>query len=54
MVEKLSGIPRLVAMLMYGSGLPLLEALQVRVKDLDFSAGEIVVRRGKGGRIGSR
>ena len=45
----MSGTPRLVAMLMYGSGLRLLEALQVRVKDLDFGVGEIVVRRGKGG-----
>jgi integron integrase len=39
---------RLVAMLMYGSGLRLLEALQLRVKDLDFGTGEIIVRRGKG------
>jgi integron integrase len=45
----MSGTPRLVATLMYGSGLRLLEALQVRVKDLDFGVGEIVVRRGKGG-----
>jgi len=44
----LNGVPRLVGMLMYGSGLRLLEALQLRVKDLDFSTGEIVVRRGKG------
>jgi integron integrase len=35
-------------MLMYGSGLRLLEALKVRVKDLDFGTGEITVRRGKG------
>jgi integron integrase len=49
-LRALNGTPRLVAMLMYGSGLRLLEALQVRVKDLDFSSGMIVVRRGKGGR----
>ena len=44
----LTATPRLVAMLMYGSGLRLLEALQLRVKDLDFVTGEITVRRGKG------
>jgi integron integrase len=33
---------------MYGSGLRLLEALQLRVKDLDFDLGEIRVRRAKG------
>jgi integron integrase len=44
----LNGGPRLVALLLYGSGLRLLEALQLRVKDLDFATKEIVVRRGKG------
>ena len=44
----LSGSPQLVALLLYGSGLRLLEALQLRVKDVDFISGEIVVRRGKG------
>ncbi len=45
---QLSGIERLVCALLYGSGLRLLEGLQLRVKDLDFAAGELVVRRGKG------
>jgi len=49
-LDVLTGTPRLVTMLMYGSGLRLLEALQVRVKDLNFGTAEIVVRRGKGGR----
>jgi integron integrase len=48
LLDRLSGAPRLVALLLYGSGLRLLEALQLRVKDLDFETGEIVVRRGKG------
>jgi integron integrase len=48
LLGALTGIPRLVATLLYGSGLRLLEALQLRVKDLDFATGEIVVRRGKG------
>jgi integron integrase len=46
----LTGVPRLVALLLYGSGLRLLEALQLRVKDLDLAIGEVVVRRGKGAR----
>ena len=48
LLGAMTGTARLVAMLLYGSGLRLLEALQLRVKDLDFGAGEIVVRRGKG------
>jgi integrase len=36
--------------LLYGAGLRLLECLQLRVKDVGFARGEIVVRRGKGGR----
>lgn len=49
-LERLDGTPKAVATLMYGSGLRVLEALQVRVKDLDFGARELVVRRGKGAR----
>jgi integron integrase len=45
---RLRGVGRVVAALLYGSGLRLLEALQLRVKDIDFERGEIVVRRGKG------
>src|SRR5688572_13918923 len=48
LLEGLAGTPRLVAILLYGSGLRLLEALGLRVKDLDFITGELVVRRGKG------
>src|SRR5438034_11824157 len=39
----------LVALLLYGSGLRLLECLSLRVKDVDFHRGEIRVRGGKGG-----
>ena len=38
----------LVAMLLYGGGLRLLEALRLRVKDMNFERGEITVREGKG------
>lgn len=48
LLEHASGVPRLVAALLYGSGLRLLEALSLRVKDLDFERVEITVRQGKG------
>lgn len=44
----MTGIPRLCATLMYGSGLRVSECLSVRVKDLDFDRREILVRSGKG------
>ncbi|MGQ0703455.1 MAG: integron integrase [Gemmatimonadales bacterium] len=47
-LEELEGAYQLVGMLLYGAGLRLLEAVMVRVKDVDFARGEIVVRRGKG------
>jgi integron integrase len=49
-LARLSGAPWLMAALLYGGGLRLLECLQLRVKDVDFDRGEIVVRRGKGAR----
>jgi integrase len=48
LIGGLLGAPRLVASLLYGSGLRLLEALQVRVKDLDLARRELTVRDGKG------
>jgi integron integrase len=48
LLANLSGEPGLVAGLLYGAGLRLLEALRLRVKDVDLSRGELVVRQGKG------
>ena len=39
---------RLVGGLLYGSGLRLMESLRLRVKDIDFSRNELIVRDGKG------
>ncbi|MFP4346518.1 MAG: integron integrase [Anaerolineales bacterium] len=44
----LSGTQRLMAKLLYGSGLRLMECLSLRVKDVDFAQTQIVVRDGKG------
>ena len=44
------GTPRLVAAILYGGGLRLLEALRLRIKDVDFVARLLVVREGKGGK----
>ncbi|MBL8384072.1 MAG: integron integrase [Burkholderiales bacterium] len=42
------GTPALVCALLYGSGLRLMEALRLRVKDVEFARGELLVREGKG------
>lgn len=47
-LRQLKGGPALVAQLLYGSGLRLSEALRLRVKDVEFDAGQILVRDGKG------
>ncbi len=48
--DRLEGQPALVVGLLYGSGLRLMEALRLRVKDLDFERRELTVRDGKGGK----
>jgi len=47
---RLAGDKWLIASLLYGCGLRLLECLRLRVKDIDFSRGEITVHDGKGGK----
>jgi integron integrase len=47
-LAHLSGINELMTSLLYGSGLRLMEAVRLRVKDVDFDYRQIVVRDGKG------
>lgn len=47
-LQHFQGVQALVAQLLYGSGLRLSEALRLRVKDVEFEAGQIIVRDGKG------
>ncbi len=47
-LAELDGVPRLMASLLYGSGLRLLECAQLRVKDLDLGRLRLTVRAGKG------
>jgi integron integrase len=47
-IRELSGTYRLMAQLLYGSGLRLLECVRLRVKDLDFAQHALSVRDGKG------
>ena len=47
-IRQLRGVHRLMAILLYGAGLRLLEAARMRVKDVDFARNQIMVRGGKG------
>jgi integron integrase len=48
LLQHLSGPEKLMATLLYGAGLRLMECCRLRVKDIDFSKNQIVVRGGKG------
>jgi integrase len=48
-LSRLSHTNWLMASLLYGSGLRLMECLRLRVKDLDFAYAQLTVRDGKGG-----
>ena len=47
-LDGLEGRPWLVGMLLYGAGLRLMEALRLRVKDVDLARGELTIRDAKG------
>ena len=47
-LEQLDRAPRLMALLLYGAGLRLLECCRLRIKDVDFATNQITIRDGKG------
>ena len=49
-LRHLEGVPKLVALLLYGIGMRLVECLRLRVKDIDFGVNQISIRGGKGRR----
>ncbi len=48
LIANLTGTPKLIAQIMYGGGLRIMEAVRLRVKDIDFDHHQITVRDGKG------
>ncbi len=48
--DQMEGVMALVAKLLYGTGMRLMEGLRLRVKDLEFERLEVIVREGKGGK----
>ncbi len=49
-IACLEGEYKLIAMLLYGAGLRISEALRLRVKDIDFGMQQLIIREGKGGK----
>ncbi|PYJ03088.1 MAG: integron integrase [Verrucomicrobia bacterium] len=47
-IPLLEGVPQLIVQMLYGSGLRVLEAVRLRVKDVDFQMKQVTVRSGKG------
>jgi integron integrase len=50
LLGEMRGVEHLMASLLYGAGLRLLECCRLRVKDVDFGRGELSIRGGKGGK----
>jgi integron integrase len=50
LLAELEGLHHTMASLLYGSGMRLMECVRLRVRDLDFTYGQISVRDGKGGK----
>ena len=49
-LRNMEGTHRLMAQLLYGGGLRLMESMRLRIQDIDFGQGRIFVRGGKGGK----
>ena len=47
-ISMMEGVPQLVVKMLYGSGLRIMEAVRLRVKDVDFQMKEVTVHGGKG------
>jgi site-specific recombinase XerD len=52
-LDKMSGVEQLCASLIYGAGLRLMEALRLRIKEIDFAGQQLIVRDGKGRKDGT-
>src|SRR5699024_3260402 len=50
LLGELQGLHWLMASLLYGTGMRLMECVRLRVKDVDFNCREILIRCGKGGK----
>lgn len=48
LLGRMDGVTGLAAMLLYGTGMRLMECIRMRVKDIDFDRGQIIIREGKG------
>jgi integron integrase len=48
LLERVEGTSGLIARLLYGSGMRVMEGVRLRVKDVDFQRRELIVREGKG------
>jgi integron integrase len=47
-LSHMQGVPLMVALLLYGAGMRLMEVLTLRTKDIDFSRSELTIRQAKG------
>jgi integrase len=50
LLAHMEGVPALIAKLLYGTGMRLMEGMRLRIKDVDFDRSVILVREAKGGK----